>query len=592
MLFLAQVVRHRAWRCPPAQLSAEQLATFDGLSVHDRDFDSYIDVALDNLGRGVSVAYTLIGCQLRLSTGESSRQITYLRCATGCDDVPMHDMTRMAKTLGEQNGHWVLRAWMNCATQTGYARILNETQWESLTSDVADRWLSLFQIYEGDIEDPVQRAAHWRVRLGMFPALHRHLLALPATRRAKFAHMQYCYVCGWEDHLTLQASWPILLPLQLALCQAPLSSSLPGEEILSAMAAQLQMDGWKQLAAAPERSWITVERACRRENRTRLIRYGLNSVTDALPDLVLRAFVQAPRRLMRSMSLIGCIEYNARLRFLRQAAATPWFTIQWQAMPALQACVRLREHLVQAITLSEAQLVRHCKVTLTRLAATQLAALDALAWRHIDGPFNLRGLSTAAHHAVRLHASIDRGNKKTLRRFLLGYAKGGQHAHLDHPLNRAWYARHPRVDPALWGTDTVCHRVGDASVKIGIETDPLEVLMMGNYVGSCLALGGLCDYSSVACLVDANKQVAYARDAAGRVLARQLLAIDERDRLICFAVYPTTTDSTLREAFKQFDTRLATALGLEIYRDGPDASYEVATILAIEWWDDGVTGAK
>ncbi len=602
--FLLRVLKHQIYRLPCSQLSAEQLIAFDALSNDVVHFNAYLDVALDNLSRGVPIAYTLIGCQLPRKSHNTERKIGWMRATAHTTDVPVADILRMLASVGDDGAHWAHTAWESCATQPGFARILIETSWESLTSEAANRWVQLFRISEWDIEDPKMRAAQWRVRLGMFPELHRHLLELPRERQKKFVCMLFDYVFGWDDPVTLHGSWPVLLPLLASFSRPPFLNNATDELFLSSMAVSLPATGWQQLAATPEKTWLAIERACRRDNDTTLIRHGISGVTEAMPDFVLRTLACAPKRLMRSMSLIGCLEYNARRRFLAQAARSPWFANRWDEMTAMDACSRilalcvehgidsplprrLRDYLAGTVTLSEAQLVRHCGVTLTRLPSTQLAALDAMVWRQIDGPFNLRTQSSAAHHAVRLHASIDGGNKKTLRRFLLGYAKGGVHAYLDHPLNRAWYARHPRINAALWGSDTVTQTAGDGAIKIAIETDPLEILMLGSYVGSCLGLGGLCEYSTVACLVDANKQVAYARDATGRVVARQLLAIDERDRLVCFAIYPDTKDATLRQAFKEFNTALASALAVDIYRDGDGESYEVKIILAIEWWDDG-----
>jgi hypothetical protein len=602
--FLLRVLQRLSYRLPSTQLSGEQLSAFDALSDDDTHFDAFIDVALDNLNRGVNIAYTLIGCLLPSGVHSVESSMRALLATAHCNEVPVEDIERMLTAVGDDGAHWARSAWKSCALQTGYARILSETRWESLTQETADRWLSLFRVREWDFEDPTLRAAQWQVRLAMFPELQRQLLGLPPERQEKFVRMLCDHVHGWDDPATLRNSWPVLVSLQVRLCRPPFSARAAGDFVLTALAMNLPTTGWQQLAATPERTWLAIERACRRDNDATLIRHGLNGVTEALPDFILRSLANAPKRLMRSMSLIGCLEYNARRRFLAQAARTPWFANDWDGMTAMDACKRvlalcleygidsplprrLREHLAGTVTLSATQLVRHCGVTLARLPSTQLAALDAMVWRHIDGPFKLRAQSTAAHHAVRLHASIDGGNKKTLRRFLLGYAQGGVHAYLDHPLNRAWYARHPRINAGVWGSDNVRQIVGDGAFTITIETDPLEVLMLGSYVGSCLGLGGLCEYSTVACLVDANKQVAYARDAAGRVVARQLLAIDERDRLVCFAVYPDTKDATLRQAFKQFNTALASALALDIYRDDDKEGYEVQIILAVEWWDDG-----
>ncbi|WP_431477273.1 hypothetical protein, partial [Massilia eburnea] len=69
--------------------------------------------------------------------------------------------------------------------------------------------------------------------------------------------------------------------------------------------------------------------------------------------------------------------------------------------------------------------------------------------------------------------------------------------------------------------------------------------------------------------------------------ARQLVAIDECDRLICFEVYPQAADAQVLQAFRRYDNALARSLGVEIYRQNDGDSYEVKIILAVEWWDDG-----
>jgi hypothetical protein len=54
-------------------------------------------------------------------------------------------------------------------------------------------------------------------------------------------------------------------------------------------------------------------------------------------------------------------------------------------------------------------------------------------------------------------------------------------------------------------------------------------------------------------------------------------------RLVCFEVYLQMR----AQAFKSFDAALAHSLGLDIYCEVDGDFYEVKTILAIEWWDDG-----
>lgn len=107
----------------------------------------------------------------------------------------------------------------------------------------------------------------------------------------------------------------------------------------------------------------------------------------------------------------------------------------------------------------------------------------------------------------------------------------------------------------------------------------------GTYVGSCLGLGGGLSYSAAAVLLDVNKQVLYARDQHGTVIARQLVAISDNDQLVPFSVYPQSAPSWLQLAFDQYDTKLAAVLGIS--RIDPTQAYDVENVLSHEWWDDG-----
>ncbi|MEZ5403846.1 MAG: hypothetical protein R2729_29470 [Bryobacteraceae bacterium] len=124
-----------------------------------------------------------------------------------------------------------------------------------------------------------------------------------------------------------------------------------------------------------------------------------------------------------------------------------------------------------------------------------------------------------------------------------------------------------------------------------MEADPLEVLKLGTYVGSCLGLGGLCAYSAVAAVLDANKRVLYARDQRGTVVARQLVAVSKDDRLVCFDVYPLSTNAALKRIFREYDAAFAAALGLPVYRPSREDEYDIEFVIASQWWDDYIDEA-
>ena len=114
---------------------------------------------------------------------------------------------------------------------------------------------------------------------------------------------------------------------------------------------------------------------------------------------------------------------------------------------------------------------------------------------------------------------------------------------------------------------------------------PVEALRLGTYFGSCLSVGGAFDYSAVAVALDVNKQVVYARNRRGSVIARQLLALSEADELIAFAVYPLSAPAAVKRLFARYDRAFAAALGLALRRG--DGDYTVAEVIPSNWWDDG-----
>jgi hypothetical protein len=89
-------------------------------------------------------------------------------------------------------------------------------------------------------------------------------------------------------------------------------------------------------------------------------------------------------------------------------------------------------------------------------------------------------------------------------------------------------------------------------------------------------------------LLDVNKQVLYARNRQGKVVGRQLLAIADDNRLICFHVYPLSSSKIVKALFLEYDRNFASALGLSIYNpaENDTPGYKVSSILSVYWWDD------
>jgi hypothetical protein len=197
--------------------------------------------------------------------------------------------------------------------------------------------------------------------------------------------------------------------------------------------------------------------------------------------------------------------------------------------------------------------------------------------------FPVQHLTRSSEHALRVVSSV-RENRRGLRKFLKAYWGGDEEYLSHHPETLAWYRKHKAVSPAVWEQGIAFQ---SSPFSIQLERDPFEVLKLGTYVGSCLGVGGSFTDSAVAALLDVNKQVLYARDQKGRVVARQLVAISDDDQLVCFSVYPHGAGKHVKLLFREYDHAFAEALGVPLYVPrNDDAGYRISSVLSVYWWDD------
>jgi hypothetical protein len=143
----------------------------------------------------------------------------------------------------------------------------------------------------------------------------------------------------------------------------------------------------------------------------------------------------------------------------------------------------------------------------------------------------------------------------------------------------AWLGAHPRAYP--------CDGVAGGRVRLAFERDPLRVLQMGNYFGTCLSAGEFNAFSAVANACELNKRVLYAMDATGRVLGRKLVVLNERGALLGFHTYVCAHDravnAAIEEACHRHVVAFAARCGLELANDGTSPR-----LFADGWYDDGV----
>ena len=356
-----------------------------------------------------------------------------------------------------------------------------------------------------------------------------------------------------------------------------------------------------RLAHVPERSLLRLERALRADD-TWFLRAGLESLGRASSGFMLDALSAHPEPLMstaRHLGILSSPRCMALLKRFRAHVVSQRRFARWpleRVCRTVEALVRrglpnpiprkLREHRAGGRKLSAGSLERHRQAIVRRLVPFRLALLARMTLEDLDRGLGTDLSSETDRHALEMLASVGL-NRRLLRRVLRVPTADREEFLERHPANRAWLARHPRVDAVSWRTGLV--QVADLPdgrrLRLEVEGDPLEVLRMGTRVGSCLSVGGCFSSSAIAVMADANKRVVFARDASGAFVARQLVAVAEDDRLVFFPVYPLRAGEPVEEAFERYDRALATALGLEIHSG--EADYHVAEILGRDFCDDG-----
>jgi hypothetical protein len=107
-------------------------------------------------------------------------------------------------------------------------------------------------------------------------------------------------------------------------------------------------------------------------------------------------------------------------------------------------------------------------------------------------------------------------------------------------------------------------------------------MRMGAPFETCLAPDGFNFFATVANAADINKRVLFARDAAGTIQGRCLLALDDEGRIVTFHVYAHADGAAMTAAVRGFVERLAAAMGTSVMARG-----EIRPLVATDWYDDG-----
>jgi hypothetical protein len=434
--------------------------------------------------------------------------------------------------------------WRATSRSSGLAAAVLAQPWHAIDGTAAEELLGAI-VWAWPEDDPPSRdpGEWWIEFLPRMVALTRDR---PRAYAAKVADTLAEAVYLFKSPRRLRALWPWLEPMAGRLAAPPfrpdVRSLLVWNNLVDHPPAALK----QAVIEAPDRAWVELERRSRVPAQAQLLSYGFDTLGRASGERLAESFLGRTPLLYEVAGLVGGMSASSANRVCAAAGDTG---------DALTWLERLRD----------------------------LALADLTSGLRADVS------QTRVRHALLMLRSVT-DNRRALRKFLRAHLDGDAEYVRQHPLSRRWLAAHPAVDGARWtaGITLQATVAGVGPLVLRLETDPLEALRLGTYVGSCLSVGGAFDYSAVAVALDVNKQVVYARNRRGSVIARQLLAVSEEEALVVFAVYPRSTPKAVKRLFARYDRALAAELGLPVVAgDGQNDEYTIAEIISSKWYDDG-----
>ncbi|MCG8612409.1 MAG: hypothetical protein MI864_17980 [Pseudomonadales bacterium] len=558
--------------------------------------EASVQNVLDFLSSGCDQDYLCLGLDIHL---EFSPWRTFYGAYS---EAPISDtwVTLFKLEYDQSDAGFILPGlWKLCGSTLkldAYLEALLQSDWPNTVVEAALVFLIQFAAYR---EAPFAKA--WYVK----SAIHlEQLVQMLGT-------MELEYIQGtiadlnvlFSDDKSLGeilASWNMTLAVVQRYRKAPFSPNLLLGRVLWNLARV------KNCPEISDTTLITFSKLCKRHDDTNLFAWGMGALADTWPELVAVSINRYTRRLYSCAHNLGCLQWETQRQVVNE-----WIRIKRPCFKSESASLKevadelkhllpethsaflpkaVKAYLTGDRILSDAQLQRHYERITDDWTIVLLSSLTEFIHAHL-GRSITRCLASHKDFlfALKLLPESD-GNRTAFRRFLKAYSQGNSDYLWLHPLSQRWIANYPDLDVERWRIGVVISESiqldKEHSVEITLTTEqnPLEVLKMGQYVGSCLSLGGICSYSASAVMLDVNKQVVFARDEKGRVLARQLIALTSECKLVAYDVYPSVSEP-LKKLFTEYLLSLSRALTLEITFD-TDASVDL--ILASEWWDDGV----
>ncbi|RKZ79658.1 MAG: hypothetical protein DRR19_24670 [Candidatus Parabeggiatoa sp. nov. 1] len=562
------------------------------------------------LREGISARYLREGIQL---AGEFEPHYRFA-FPQPCQDFSRQVLDEVLYRLPDDElSDKAMRLWRATAQLPGLCEVLATVVWANLTPQQVNEYLQLLLSFAHYYVDTKKEADSWQTKWRLFKQhcnfIEKHLFSLADIKKMPQWTKDFnCFISQEieEDifEAVLKEAAILATRLAQASCQSDSDRGLAYAPFFRIRDAQLR----QRVLETPTNSLKRLNNACRRENEAQLIAWGIESMVKKQPQLTVDSLWFAPNKLAKTAKLLGPMSWELCHNIMQAFAQHPIVTTYFESLslPQIYQCVQsleathrynpipraLRNHFEGQLRLRQTQLERHRQIILARLLQMQLQVLAEIAeqtlWQGFEMAAKTPNMKSALQF-LRDLCSRQFANKRAFRHFIKEYVAGNVNYLQHHPLTLRWAKAHPNISLERWTYGIQLESYEEKQyVTINLEQHPLEVLKLGTYVGSCLGVGGLCTDSAAAVVLDINKQVLYARDVNGVVLARQLVAISKDEQLVAFEVYPAYVSSQLKTLFYEYNQHFANLLGIELFKQkSEDDNYQIESILAENWWDDG-----
>ena len=586
----------------PDKQVIEDIIRIDTLST-DESYRHRIHYAFNTISRNHDLTYALDG-MLLANKWKNDYHFDAVASITGVAAA----VSRFAEhvyTPGDWNFFGPLDIWKRSSQLDGIPDFLNKLNWERLAPNNCEEFVRILtNIIYDDLDDRTL-ADKW----AMIKKISGHLFQLVEKTEIPYRHKAlaiiYEYIWSIDNPETMHTNLSRLSHVIDRTCHRALTTSEYSSAALASLISLLP-EHWTAIAESPDTSYKKLDSSTVRKNEGLLIGDGLYSLCRDIPELAAAGFAQFTGQLVNAAKTLGVLNDPTRNRVIQNFLNHPVWPldmgntppkgllelVEKHIQPGMSNPIsrRLREHLQGSRTMNHEQVSRDTKNLHQNWPGFQLDVLTQIALDQMSQGMPDIDLTGKVRHAIMIQ-QVSEENRRSLRRMLKEYLGGHEDCIDNHPQNLQWLKNRSNLNLEAWHNGiTLREEVRETGpLKLELEKDPLEVLRLGTYLGTCLGIGGICSYSCASIALDVNKQVIYAKNSTGSVVARQIIAISEDNLLVCFSVYPEKSSPEVKKLFKEYDQRFAETLGVNVFLSTDNENqetYKIASLISQGFWDD------